>query len=79
MKHLKQLLGRLLLRWAGIDGVLARLDEVTRHLYTDELEQLHQRGVLPTGIRDWLVALRKADVAIPCKNPRPHLRAKEKS
>lgn len=54
----------------GLASALNAIDKDTYKLNQSELHQLHVRGELPTGVYDWLIALRKADIAIPCKNPR---------
>lgn len=55
----------------GVATALNAIDSNTRTLNQNELYKLHARGELPTGVYNWLIALRKADKAITCKNPRP--------
>lgn len=55
----------------GLSAALNVVDKSTNTLTQTELHKLHARGDLPSGVYHWLIALRKADIAIPCKNPRP--------
>jgi hypothetical protein len=55
----------------SLGQILNELDTHTHDMDAQELGQLLRSGVLPCGVYAWLLALRKADVAIPSKNPRP--------
>lgn len=52
-------------RLSSITGILNKLDKITSNCSFDQLHKAHIAGELPTGIYNWLGALRKADIAIP--------------
>jgi len=54
--------------------LMLQIDEETCHLSEAELHALNAKGEIPNGICNWLIALRKADIAIPTKEPRPRKR-----
>lgn len=47
------------------------IDAETRNLNSVQLQKLWRSVEIPTGILTWLLALRKADVAVINENPRP--------
>jgi hypothetical protein len=56
---------------SNLAEALNTIDTETRNLNSRQLQKLWRSGELPTGILNWLIALRKADAAIISKNPRP--------
>ena len=58
-------------RSISLATALQAIDTVTHNASSQELQSMWRSGELPTGIYDWLIALRKADVAIVSANPRP--------